>query len=107
VTVDQTFNALADPTRTALIARLAHGPASVSELAVPFEMSLRGVLKHVQLLEDAGLIRTVKAGRVRSCELRREQLEESAQWLERVARMWDRRLDQLEKYTTRKVNDDN
>src|SRR2546428_13457838 len=102
--VDQTFNALADPTRTALIARLARGPASVSELAEPFEMSLRGVLKHVQLLEDAGLIRTVKAGRVRTCQLQREPIEESAQWLEQVARLWDRRLDHLEEYTSRKVN---
>ena len=104
--VEETFNALADRTRTALVARLARGPASVSDLAAPFEMSLRGVLKHVQVLEDAGVVRTVKAGRVRTCELRREQIEESTRWLQQVTRMWERRLDRLEDYATREVSRD-
>ena len=69
ITLDQTFAALADPTRVEIVTRLSRGPASVSELAEPYDMSLRAVLKHVQVLEDAGVVRTVKEGRVRRCEL--------------------------------------
>ena len=67
--IDETFAALGDPTRAAILGRLSRGPASVTELAEPFAMSLRGVLKHVKVLEDAGVVRTVKTGRVRRCEI--------------------------------------
>jgi DNA-binding transcriptional ArsR family regulator len=97
-TVDQTFAALADPTRLDIVTRLSHGSASVSELAEPHAMSLRGVLKHVQVLEDAGLVRTVKHGRVRHCELQHDRIDSATRWLELVRQRWERRLDRLERY---------
>jgi DNA-binding transcriptional ArsR family regulator len=100
VTTDQTFAALADPTRIALVARLSRGAASVSELAEPYDMSLRAVLKHVQVLEGAGLVRTVKHGRVRRCELDRRGIDAAGKWIDDVRRRWERRLDRLEKYVT-------
>jgi DNA-binding transcriptional ArsR family regulator len=99
-TADQTFAALADPTRIELVLRLSSGPASVSELAEPYDMSLRAVLKHVQVLEGAGLVRTVKRGRVRRCELDRRGLDAAGKWIDDVRRRWERRLDRLEKYVT-------
>ncbi len=97
-TIDQTFAALADPTRVEIVMRLSRGSASVSELAEPYGMSLRAVLKHVQVLEDAGLVRTVKEGRVRRCELDERRIEETARWIEQLRRRWERRLDRLEQY---------
>src|SRR6185295_3242548 len=99
-TVDQTFTALADPTRVQLVHRLSRGPASVSELAKPHAMSLRAVLKHVQVLEEAGLVRTVKEGRVRRCELQPRPIQQTTRWLEELQERWERRLDRLESYTT-------
>ena len=99
-TADQRFAALADPTRIELVLRLSHGPASVSELAEPYDMSLRAVLKHVQVLEGAGLVRTVKQGRVRQCELDRRGFDAAGRWIDDVRRRWERRLDRLEKYVT-------
>jgi DNA-binding transcriptional ArsR family regulator len=96
--VDQTLAALADPTRIEIVDRLSAGTASVTELAAGFSMSLRGVLKHVQLLEQAGLVRTVKQGRVRRCELRPDCLEETARWMDDVRTRWERRLDRLERH---------
>ena len=100
VTTDQTFAALADPTRLELVTRLSKGAASVSELAEPYDMSLRAVLKHVQVLEGAGLVRTVKHGRVRRCELDRSGIDAAGRFLDDVRRRWERRLDRLEKYVT-------
>jgi DNA-binding transcriptional ArsR family regulator len=97
-TIDQTFAALADPTRVEIVTRLSRGPASVSELAGPHDMSLRAILKHVQVLEDAGVVRTVKEGRVRRCELDRRTLESTARWIEQVRQRWERRLDRIEDY---------
>jgi DNA-binding transcriptional ArsR family regulator len=97
-TIDHTFAALADPTRIEIVTRLSRGPASVSELAEPYEMSLRAVLKHVQVLEDAGLVRTMKEGRVRRCELEHRRIEETARWIDQLRRRWERRLDRLEQY---------
>ena len=94
--IDQTFAALADPTRVEIVTRLSRGPASVSELAEPYEMSLRGVLKHVHILEDAGVIRTVKEGRVRRCELDLKSLDGTARWIEQLRQRWERRLDRIE-----------
>ena len=96
--LDQTFAALADPTRVEIVTRLSRGVASVSELAQPFDMSLRAVLKHVEVLEDAGIVRTMKAGRVRRCELDRRRIEQASRWIEQVRRRWERRLDRLEDY---------
>ena len=97
-TVDQTFAALADPTRLAIVARLSRGVASVSELAEPFDMSLRAVLKHVQVLEDAGLVRSAKNGRGRHCELQHQRIDEAARWIEQQRARWERRIDRLERY---------
>jgi DNA-binding transcriptional ArsR family regulator len=101
-TIDQTFAALADPTRVEIVTRLSRGPASVSELAGPHDMSLRAILKHVQVLEDAGVVRTVKEGRVRRCELEQRTLESTARWIEQVRQRWERRLDRIEDYVKEK-----
>jgi DNA-binding transcriptional ArsR family regulator len=100
-TIEDTFAALGDPTRVEIVTRLSRGSASVGELAEPFAMSLRAVLKHVQVLEDAGLVRTVKEGRVRRCELRPRGIEATARWIEQVRSRWERRLDRLERYAER------
>src|SRR5689334_3773979 len=100
VTTDQTFAALADPTRLELVLRLSRGPASVSELAEPYDLTLRAVLKHVQVLEGAGLVHTVKHGRVRRCELDRRGIDAAGKWIEDVRRRWERRIDRLDKYVT-------
>jgi DNA-binding transcriptional ArsR family regulator len=97
-TIDQTFAALADPTRLEIVMRLSNGHASVSDLAAPFDMSLRAVLKHVQVLEEAGLVRTVKAGRVRHCELEHRGIDAAGHWIEQLRLRWERRLDRLEQY---------
>jgi len=96
--IDETFAALGDPTRAAILRRLSRGPASVTELAESFAMSLRGVLKHVQVLEDAGVVHTVKTGRVRRCEIVREPIEDAARWIEQLRRLWERRLDRIDRY---------
>jgi DNA-binding transcriptional ArsR family regulator len=103
-TLDRTFSALADPTRLEIVQRLSRGSASVSELGEPFAMSLRAVLKHVEILEDAGLVRTHKAGRVRNCELKRERIDAAAQWIDELRRRWERRLDRIEKYAREQEN---
>ena len=92
-----TFAALADPTRVGIVTRLSQGPASVSELAEPFDMTLRGVLKHVQVLEHAGLVRSTKHGRTRQCELEPTWLSGTAAWVKRVESMWARRVDRIAK----------
>jgi DNA-binding transcriptional ArsR family regulator len=96
--VAETFAALADPTRLEIVMRLSRGVASVSELAAPFDMSLRAVLKHVEVLESAGIVRTVKVGRVRRCELERSRIDATARWMDQVRRRWERRIDRLEQY---------
>ena len=96
--VDRTLAALGDATRVEIVSRLSAGPSSVTELAAGFPMSLRGVLKHVQVLETAGVVRTEKHGRVRRCELQAEVLAGAGQWLDDVRRRWERRLDRLEHY---------
>jgi DNA-binding transcriptional ArsR family regulator len=78
--------------------RLSRGVATVGDLAEPFDMSLRAVLKHVQVLESAGLVRTVKHGRVRLCELVPAPIDDASRWIEQLRRRWERRLDRIEKY---------
>jgi DNA-binding transcriptional ArsR family regulator len=102
VLVDQTLTALADPTRLRIVQRLSDGPASVSELADPFAMSLRGVLQHVQVLEEAGIVATEKVGRVRRCRIRPEPIDELTRWLDDLRTRWERRIDRIEAYVTAK-----
>jgi DNA-binding transcriptional ArsR family regulator len=96
--LDETFSALSDPTRRAILERLGRGPATISELAEPFGMSLTGLKKHVRILEHAELVTTEKRGRVRECHLGPGQLEDVARWIETYRRTWERRLDRLEGY---------
>ena len=92
------FSALSDPTRREILERLAHGPATVSELAHPFDISLPGLLKHVRILEDAHLVTTEKKGRTRHCRLGAEELHDAAQWIETYRHRWEGRLDRLGSY---------
>lgn len=94
-TLDRMFHALADATRREMILRLSQGPATVSDLAAPFTMSLPSVLQHLQVLEGSGLVRTRKIGRVRTCELQPDALAAAEKWLSARRAMWERRLDRL------------
>ena len=96
--LDRTFSALSDPTRRQILDRLGRGPASISELAQPFGMSLTGIKKHVQILEEARLVATEKVGRTRRCRLGSEQLDDAVEWIEIYRKQWERRLDGLEAY---------
>jgi DNA-binding transcriptional ArsR family regulator len=93
-----TFAALADPTRRAILARLASGECSVTELAEPFEMSMPAVSKHLRVLERAGLIARGRQAQWRPCRLEAGPLQEVAEWAERYRDMWERRLDRLDGY---------
>lgn len=103
--IEQTMAALGDPTRVGIVNHLSKGAASVTELAGDFPMSLRGVLKHVQVLEDAGLVRTTKVGRVRRCELRAPAFDEATRWITEVRRRWEGRLDRLDQYVRNEQED--
>jgi DNA-binding transcriptional ArsR family regulator len=94
--IDRTFRALADPTRRAMVERLARGPASVSELAKPFRMALPSLLEHLRALENSGLVATAKVGRVRTCRLDPAPIERTQAWLARQRAVWEGRLDRLE-----------
>lgn len=94
------FMALADPTRRAVLGRLGKGPASVSELAAPFDMALPSFMKHIRLLENTGLIRTRKEGRVRSCTIERTSLAAAERWLSAQRALWEGRADRLEQFVT-------
>ncbi len=93
-----TFAALADPTRRAILARLALGETSVTELAEPFEMSLPAVSKHLKVLERAGLIARGREAQWRPCRIEANALKDVDDWLERYRRLWEERLDRLENY---------
>jgi DNA-binding transcriptional ArsR family regulator len=99
--LDTVFQALADPTRRAVLERLGRGPASVSDLAGPHRMALPSFMKHVRLLEETGLIRTSKLGRVRTCALRKDRLLAVENWLDAQRRIWEARTDRLEEFVTR------
>jgi DNA-binding transcriptional ArsR family regulator len=96
--VDLTLKALADPTRRRVIERLSRGTASVGELAEPFEMTLPSFVQHLKVLEDSGLVRSQKAGRVRTFELVPGRLRLAEDWLSKHRALWERRLDQLDDY---------
>src|ERR687896_976650 len=98
--LDGVFVALADPTRREVIRRLGHGRKSVGNLAREFPMTLPSFMKHVRALEANGLIRTVKSGRVRTCELRRDRLAVVDDWLAEQRRIWEERTDRLERPLT-------
>lgn len=100
--LDRTFAALSDPTRRDILERLARGPASISELAHPFGISLPGLLKHIRVLEEADLVTTQKKGRTRECSLGPAQLDDATEWIEGYRQRWERRLDRLESYLSRK-----
>jgi DNA-binding transcriptional ArsR family regulator len=96
--LDTTFAALADPTRRAMLARLASGECSISELAEPFEISLPAVSKHVRVLEDAGLLVRERDGRVHRCNIDPAPIAAATAWLEDMRRFWESRLDALAGY---------
>jgi len=96
--LDQAFRALADPTRRAMVERLSRGPASVGELARPFPMSLAAVMQHLEVLEGAGLVRSEKVGRVRTCQIDPVALSQAEQWINERRTQWERRLDRLGDY---------
>jgi DNA-binding transcriptional ArsR family regulator len=93
---DASFAALSDVTRRGVLEQLARADASITDLADKFHMTLTGMKKHVGVLEQAGLVTTVKIGRVRTCRLGRRRLDEEAAWLERYRQLWDARFDKLD-----------
>ncbi len=98
--LDRIFSALADPTRRQVLARLGAAPATISDLAEPFAISLTGMKKHVRVLEEAGLVVTEKVGRARQCRLGTERLDDAMAWITFYQRLWERRLDGLDAYFT-------
>jgi DNA-binding transcriptional ArsR family regulator len=96
--VDRIFQALADPSRRMIVEQLSAGPASVSELARPLPMSLPAVTQHLQVLEDSGLVRSEKVGRVRTCRIEPEALRPIERWIHDRRATWERRLDSLGEY---------
>jgi DNA-binding transcriptional ArsR family regulator len=97
-TIDTMFRALGDPTRRRVIERLSAGPASMTELLRPFEISLPSLAKHLGILEQSGLVRSTKVGRVRTYRLVPARLEWAEHWLSRQRTLWERRLDQLDEH---------
>lgn len=93
--LDHVFHALSDPTRRAIVERLTRGPASVSELAAPMDMSLAAVMQHLQVLEDSRLVRTQKQGRVRTCTVDPEVLARAEAWLTGRRTFWETQFDRL------------
>jgi DNA-binding transcriptional ArsR family regulator len=96
--LDRAFQALADPTRRAMVERLTKGPASVSELKRPLAMSLPAVMQHLGVLETSGLVASEKAGRVRTCRINPAVLAEAERWIAERRLEWERRLDRLGEY---------
>src|SRR5262245_5038729 len=110
--LSNTFFALADPARRAILARLANGEATVNELAEPFHLKLPTVSKHLKVLQRAGLVTQGRKAQWRPCRLEPAPLKEVADWVERYRRIWDERLSQLDAYLTElqqkeKARDDN
>jgi DNA-binding transcriptional ArsR family regulator len=107
--LDRLFHALADPARRAILERLSHGPAPVSQLAMPLPMSLPAAMQHLGVLEAAGLVRSRKVGRVRTCTMNSEALSQAEKWINDRRREWQHRLDRLGEYlkTIEDEGDDN
>ncbi len=104
--LDRVFQALADPTRRDIVERLVRGPASVSVLAGPLDMSLPAVMQHLQVLEACGLVRSEKVGRVRTCHIEPPALRAAEAWLGRQRTVWEQRLDRLTDYINTQENED-
>lgn len=104
-TLDLMFHALADPARRSMVDRLCRGPASVSELAKPLEMSLPAVVQHLAVLEDSGLVRSQKVGRVRTCTVQPQALRSVEQWVAERRTFWEQRLDRLGEYLAATADD--
>lgn len=96
--LDQTFSALADPTRRAILARLAEGEATVGELARPFRISRPAISKHLRVLERAGLVQRARDGRLSRCGLDASPMREAAEWVEEYRKFWESQLDALARY---------
>jgi DNA-binding transcriptional ArsR family regulator len=99
--LDAAFSALADPTRRAILARLALGETTVNELAEPFDMSLPNISKHLKVLENAGLISRSRDAQRRPCKIEPEPLKEVAGWVEAYRKLWEERFDRLDDYLKR------
>ncbi len=99
--MDAVFRALGDPTRRRVVERLSRRPATVTELAEPFEMALPSFVQHMRVLENCGLVRSKKQGRVRTYELAPERLKLAEDWLLKQRTLWVQRLDQLDGYLTK------
>ena len=104
--LDRAFQALADPVRRGMLARLSRGPASVSELAQPFRISLPAVLQHLRSLEDSGLVRSEKNGRVRTVRLEPKTLSAAESWIAERRAEWEAQLDRFEDYLSALKNGD-
>ena len=102
--LDLVFQALADPTRRGMVERLSRGPASVSQLAQPLEMTLSAVVQHLAVLEASGLVRSEKAGRVRTCRVEPAALRTAEAWIAQRRATWERRLDRLGDYLAQDVD---
>jgi DNA-binding transcriptional ArsR family regulator len=96
--LDRVFHALSDPSRRSIVDRLTQGPASVSDLAAPLPMSMPGVLQHLQVLEESGLVRSEKVGRVRTCRIEAAALRPAERWINERRAAWEDRLDRLGAY---------
>ena len=105
--LDLMFQALADPSRRAMVDRLCRGPTSVSELAKPLAMSLPAVVQHLQVLEASGLVRTEKLGRVRTCHIEPRALRTAEQWVNERRTSWERHLDRLGDFLAEEAQTDN
>lgn len=93
--VDRVFHALGEPVRRALVERLSAGPTSVSDLAQPFDMTLAAIVQHLQVLEESGIVRSEKVGRVRTCRLAPDGLKVAERWISDRRALWERRFDRL------------
>lgn len=107
--LDRLFHALADPARRTMVERLSRGPASVTELAQPLPMSLPAAMQHLSVLQAAGLVRSEKVGRMRTCAIEPQALSDVEQWISARRTEWERRLDRLGEYlkTPESEGDDN
>ena len=103
--LDDVFQALSDPSRRTMVERLSRGPASVSDLAQPLDMSLPAVMQHLQVLETSGLVRSEKTGRVRMCRIEPKALQTAEGWFAKRRAAWERRFDRLEAFLVEEERD--
>jgi DNA-binding transcriptional ArsR family regulator len=104
--LDLVFHALSDPARRAMVARLTRGPAPVSELAKPLDMSLSAVVQHLAVLETSGLVKSEKSGRVRTCRIEPKALRNAEQWIVARRTIWEKRFDRLGDYLASQPDDE-